>query len=367
VPIATYTDSPIDLTHAASPSHYESTVRAVLDDDGVDAVLAIFAPPLLARTEQVARAIAAAADASGKPVLAVVLGADARRGGVTSELPVPVFAFPEEAARALGRVAQYRVWLSEQEGRLPVLDDVEPDEASAVVERALEGTPTGAAVEMSRRDAVALLRSYRVELVPGRMVESVEDALVAADDIGFPVVLKAGGIERLRKSESGGLAVDLHSADEVRQSYDRMTAVLGDGMRPAIVQQMVSGGVDVAIRLVQHDAVGSVLSIGVGGVVIEQIAFDSLRFLPLTDLDADRLIGDSRLGALLPAGSASRAHLCEVLCRVGALADALPEVTDLMLNPVIVTDAGAAVTDGRISLTPVDLDDIGVRRLVDDL
>src|SRR5690606_38488719 len=106
----------------------------------------------------------------------------------------------------------------------------------------------------------------------------------------YPVVLKAAGLARLAKTEARGLAVDLHSDDEVRQSHDRMSALLGEAMVPALVQAMAEPGVDVAVRLVQSPEVGSVLSVGHGGVVAEQVGFDSLRFLPLTDLDAERLL-----------------------------------------------------------------------------
>ncbi len=364
VPIATRTQSPIDLTHAAGPSQYESTVRAVLDDDGVDAVIAVFAPPLEARTEAVARAISAAADGSGKPVLAVVLGADARRGGVISELPVPVYSFPEEAARALGRVARYRAWLGEQEGRRPELVDVDADAADAVVQRVL-GDQRAASVGPD--DAEELLATFGIELLAGRRVSTVDDALAAADELGFPVVVKAGALEELRKTEAGGLAVDLHTPVEVRQSYERMVEMLGSGMDTAVVQRMVNGGIDVAVRLVQDDAVGSVLSIGVGGVVAEQVVHDSLRFLPLTDLDADRLVTASRLGSLLPEGSPERAHLCELLLRLSALADEVPALAEASLNPVIVTPGGAAVTDARLRLAQAHHEDLLVRRLADDL
>src|SRR5690606_32799126 len=118
---------------------------------------------------------------------------------------------------------------------------------------------------------------------------------------------------------------------------------------------------------VQNDAVGSVLSVGVGGVVVEQVVHDSLRFLPLTDLDADRLVTASRLGSLLPEGSAERAHLCDLLLRLSALADAVPDLAEVALNPVIVTPEGAAVTDARVRLVQVDHESLLVRRLDDDL
>ncbi|QGG95089.1 bifunctional acetate--CoA ligase family protein/GNAT family N-acetyltransferase [Actinomarinicola tropica] len=363
VPIATHVANPLDLTHAAGPSHYESTLRRVLADPGVDSVIAIFAPPLLARTDQVAMSIAAAADGADKPVLAVVLGADARRGGVAADLPVPLYGFPEEAARALGRVAQYRSWLIEQEGRIPEIEDADPELAHEIVARELA---TEATTVLDHETAMQLVATYGIRLIPTHLVDDEDAAVAAAHQIGLPVVLKATGLERLSKTETGGLAVDLHRDDEVRQSYERMVDHLGDAMRPAVVQPMVPTGLDVAIRLVQNAAVGSVISIGVGGVVVDQVGFDSLRFLPLTDVDAATLIDSSRIGALLPDGSPERAHLCELLLRISALAEAVPEVADLRLNPVIVSASGAAVTEVRVRIARWTADEHAVRRIEED-
>ncbi|MBK5222637.1 MAG: GNAT family N-acetyltransferase [Acidimicrobiia bacterium] len=367
VPIATHTASPLDLTHEAGPSEYEASLRHVLADDGVDAVIAIFAPPLLARTEEVARAIAAAADRSHKPVIAIVLGADTRRGSIAADLAVPVFAFPEEAARALGRVAQYRAWLAEQDGVLPQLAGIDAERAVALVHDELSATSPGAPRPLDSSVAAELVGTYGIEVLESRVVATADEAVAAARTLGYPVVLKATGMERLQKTESGGLAVDLHRDDEVRQSYDRMVEALGDAMHPALVQAMAPPGVDVAVRVVQRAAVGAVISIGVGGVVVDQVGFDSLRFLPLTDIDADNLVGASRLGGLIPAGSPERVHLADLLLRLAQLAETVPQLADLRLNPVIVSATGAAVTDVQVELAHWTGDEPHVRRLDDDL
>lgn len=363
VPVATHLANPIDLTHEAAPDDYRTTLDAVLADPGVDSVIAVFAPPIQARTEEVARAIAAASDASHKTVVAVLLGADAHRGEVAADLSVPLFSFPEEAARALGRVAQYRAWLIEQEGRIPEIEGADPQTARSLVADALVDD---APVDVTHRTAADLLGTFGIRILPTRFVDDADEAVAAAHELGLPVVIKATGLERLAKTELGGLAVDLHRDDEVRQSYERMVAALGDAMRPAVVQPMVPTGLDVAIRLVQNAAVGSVMSIGVGGVVADQVGFDSLRFLPLSDTDAESLVEGSRLGALLPAGSPERGHLVELLLRISALAEAVPELADLRLNPVLVSADGAAVTDVLARLAPWTGDEPAVRRLDED-
>lgn len=364
VPMATHAANPLDLTFQSDPHHFQAALAAVLADDAVDSVITIYAPPLEARTEEVVEAIAAAADGSRKPVVATILGASPRRGGVAGDLAVPVFAFPEEAARALGRVTRYGAWLSEPEGGRPDLDRVDPDRAHDLVDGFLAATPDGA--ELDPPGSAEVVASFGIDIVDERIVDSAEAAGDAAEEIGFPVVLKATGITRLAKTESGGLAVDLHTRSEVQQSYDRMVGLLGGAMRPAIVQAMVPPGTDVAVRAVQSPGTGAVMSIGFGGVVLEQVGFDSLRFLPLTDHDAEQLINGSRVASLLPPGTPERNQLTSLLMRVAALTEAVPEVAEVLLNPVIVSPDGVAVTDARVRVAPWDDDELPVRRLGDD-
>ena len=363
VPMATHAANPLDLTFQSEPHHFRTALAEVLADDGVDSVITIYAPPLEARTEEVFEAIAAAAEGSRKPVLATILGASPRRGGVAEDLAVPVFAFPEEAARALGRVARYGAWLSEPEGERPDLGRIDSDRAHELVAEHLG--PASDRAELDHAGSTEVVATFGIEVVADRVVASADEAVAAAREIGYPVVLKAAGLARLAKTESGGLAVDLHGESELRRSHERMVGLLGEAMSPAIVQAMVPPGTDVALQAVQSPSTGAVISIGFGGVVVDQVGFDSSRFLPLTVIDAERLVDGSRLASLLAPGSDERTNVVDLLVRVAALVEAVPEVAEVLLNPVIVSSEAAAVTDARVRLAPWD-EEVPVRRLDDD-
>ncbi len=364
VPMATHVSNPLDLTFQADPEHFAAALAAILDDPLVDSVIAIYAPPLEPRTAEVVDALAQAARGSRKPVVATILGASPRRGALSADPSVPLFAFPEEAAMALGRVTQYGSWLAEPEGERPIVADEEIEEADALVSGYLAAVPDG--VDLDHVASARVVEAFGIATVAERLARSADEAVDVADSIGYPVVLKATGLPRIAKTESGGLAVDLHGSDEVRRSYGRMVDLLGAAMEPALVQQMVGEGIDVAIRAVQSPSSGAVLSIGLGGVVLDQVGFDALRFLPLTDLDAERLVDRSRLAGSFPPGSAPRRHLVELLLRVAALVESVPEVAEVMLNPVIVSAEAASVTDARVRLAPWEGQEMSVRRLGDD-
>jgi hypothetical protein len=157
--------------------------------------------------------------------------------------------------------------------------------------------------------------------------------------------MKATGLARLAKTEAGGLALDLYDEDELRQSYRRMLFALGDAMVPAVVQAMAAPGDDVRVRVRRDPLVGAVIGVGRGGAGGPEPDPAAARILPLTDFDAERLAA-----TVLPPESKPAAALTDLLLRLSALVDDVPELATIDLNPVIVSDDRAAVTDAAVDL-----------------
>jgi acyl-CoA synthetase (NDP forming)/RimJ/RimL family protein N-acetyltransferase len=346
--------APVDLTWEAGPHDYAREVRDALADESVDAVLVIYAPPIQERRMQVGRAIAGAAAANDhKPILATFLASEVGVPLGPRDLAIPLFEFPGEAAKVLGLLAGYGEWLGQSEGAVPVFDDHDAAPVRSIVDALLEPHPEGHWLD--RDQARRLLEAAGLPVVPHRLVASADAAVDAAADIGFPVVLKATGVERYHRGEDGGVALDLHDGDAVRAAFDRMSAALGDAMQIAVVQGMVGPGVDVLVAGHQHPAFGGVVSLGIGGVMAPANPDLPTRILPITDADAARLVAASPIAPLLGAeakdGSAVRS--CEAfLLRLGAVLDRVPEVADVLLNPVIVTGNGAWVVDAWLRVAP---------------
>ncbi len=359
----------LDLTWEAGPDDYERAVGAVLADEDVDATLVIYAPPIQARSADVARAVAVAAGgqpASGdgpKPVLATFLGAGA--GSVLpGSPPVPVFEFPGQAAFVLGKLARYGEWRQRPAGVVPDHDDIDVAAVDAVVAELAGDDPDG--VWLDRDQAARLLGAAGLPVARHRMVTSLDDAVAAAADMGYPVVLKATGVDRYHPGEEGGVALDLHDAVALEGAYRRMLTTLGPAMRLAVVQQLASPGVDILVTGHQDPSYGAVVSTGIGGVMAAANPDLPMRILPLTDTDATELVSSSPVASLLDKeaadGAATRA--CEdLLLRIGYVLDHVPEIADLLLNPVIVGAEGAMIVDAWVRLAPYAWDTPAVRRL----
>jgi ATP-grasp domain len=166
------------------------------------------------------------------------------------------------------------------------------------------------------------------------------------------VVLKATHRDAMAKTAGAGMAIDLGDEAALSAAWARMEAGLGERMVPATVQPMVPRGIDIALAVEEHPEVGQVLTLGPGGAAAALDEAVEVRVLPLTDLDARRLVASSRLGPVLDGPA--REQLEGVLLRIAALVEEVPEIVDLRANPVIVSADGAVLTDVCLTVAPLD-------------
>jgi acyl-CoA synthetase (NDP forming) len=331
----------------------------LLDDDALDAVIVVFTPPLVTDPGDVAGAIAEVSkQRHTKPVLAAFLAmdnsslvpkVDGEPGAV-----VPGYAFPEQAAQALGRARHYAVWRERPAGQNPLLDGIAPAAAARLIEQALSGSTEP--MWLSPQAGAELLKCYGIPIVPTVESHSGRDAVAAARSLGFPVALKAFGPNLVHKSELGAVQLDLGSQLKVRRGYEAMAGRLGDQMEGATVQPMAGPGVETIVGLVQDPAFGPLIMFGLGGVATELLADRQFRILPLTDRDAADLVRSVRAAPLLTGYRGSIptdvSALEELLLRVGRLGESHPQIAELDLNPVIVSSRGATVVDAKVRLAP---------------
>ncbi len=347
LPIEASLANPVDLLGSATGATYEQALPHLLRDPGIDAVIALFVPPVVAGADEVAAAIRTAAEreaACGKPVLAVVVSAEGTPQALREVgSPAAAFAYPESAARALGLAAERAEWLRRPAGSVPALDGVDAAAARQLVEAVLSSTDDVWLEPAATRE---LLSAYGLPLVPERLAVNVDDAVAAARELGHPVVVKTAGAG-VHKTESGGVALDLAGEDDVRAAAERIGP-------PLLVQPMISGGVELLAGVVQDPVFGPLVAFGPGGVLAELIGGAGFRIAPLTDVDAEELVLGGKAGRLVggfrgtPAADATA--LFQLVHRLSRLAEDLPEVAELDLNPVIGLPGGCVAVDARVRL-----------------
>jgi acetate---CoA ligase (ADP-forming) len=327
------TANPVDMLGSAVGATYEQVIPILVADPGIDAVLVLFVLTIVAETSDVTAAIARASAGTAKPVVPVVLSAEgAPRGS---------FAYPESAARALGLAAQRAAWLRRPEGHVPTLDRIDHEDARALVAELLErSTDAWLDPAQTRR----LLSAYGLPLVPERTAATPAEAAAAARELGLPAVVKTAAAGA-HKTESGGVALDLRSEEEVERAAARIGC-------PVVVQPYLSGAAELLAGVVQDPVFGPLVAFGPGGTLAELIGDASFRLAPLTEVDAEELVTQGKAGMLIAGfrGSppADRKAVMDVVLRVAQLAEDLEEVAELDLNPVIAGPDGCVVVDARV-------------------
>jgi acyl-CoA synthetase (NDP forming)/RimJ/RimL family protein N-acetyltransferase len=279
--------------------------------------------------------------------------------------PVPAYAYPEAAARALARAARYGAWRARPAGTVPELPGIDTDRARGLVRAFLDRAPGGGWLAPAEADE--LLRCYGVPVVETRAAADAAAALVAAEALGGHVTVKADVPGLVHKSDAGAVELDLRGPAEVRAAVDRLSGRFGDHLAGVILQPMITGGTELIIGVVQEPVFGPLVVFGLGGVATEVLGDHVARLAPLTSEDADEMIHSIRAAPLLLGhrGSppADLAALRDTLLRISRLADDLPQVAELDLNPVIARADGAFAVDTRVRVSSRTAGDPVLRQL----
>jgi acyl-CoA synthetase (NDP forming) len=360
LPTTASVSNPVDMIASARPENYRRAIETLLGSTEIDALIVINIPVDPSDAAPVAAAIGAgieaarAAGATGKPVLACLMGGERARAPLELEGErIPVYAFPEAAGRVLSRIARYGRWRREPAGVVPGFDDVRREDARRLLEDVLrQRGPDWLTTEESRR----LLDAYAVPQAAGGIARTATEAQAIAERVGFPVAVKIASGRVLHKTEAGGVHLNLRDRAAVTQAFEAIRRA--DPAADALVQEMIPDAVELLIGVAEDPAFGPLLGFGLGGIHVEILADVRFRVLPLTDKDARELIRETRGYRLLQGyrghPPADIAAVEDMLLRVACMVEELPQIRELDLNPVfaLVPGAGCRVADVRIRIAP---------------
>jgi acyl-CoA synthetase (NDP forming)/GNAT superfamily N-acetyltransferase len=345
--------NPVDLGAAATPQRLEQAVRVLAGSGEVDAVLAVFAAT---RTNDVPGSLAALAKAAdqttGTPLAVVLLGVVDPPTTVGAR-KAPVYPLPELAVRALGHAAGYARWRREPLGRRPELSNVDSGRARELVDQALS---TGGGWQPAETVS-ALLHCYGVPVVRSISAGSVSDTVAAAEELGYPVAVKSDDPDVVHKSDIGAVRLGLTGPDQVRDAYRAIGEAVGTARSAVVVQPMARGDVELVAGVVHDPLFGSLVMLGLGGVHTDLLGDRTFRLLPVTDTDASRMWRSLRASPLLTGyrgkPGVDTAAVEDLLLRVGRLAEDIPEIAELDLNPVLAGPEGLFAVDAKLRLSEV--------------
>lgn len=354
--------NPVDILGDAPPERYGAAVTACVADPGVDGVLVMLTPQAMTRPTEAAQAVVEAAKQTDKPVLTCWMG-----GGQVEQARelmaghnLPPFTSPEASVEAFSYLASYHFnqqLLMQTPGPLARHSEPDVEGARLIIEGALSEHRT----LLSATETRALLRAFDIAVSPVLEAHSANEALIAAETIGFPVAMKINSPDVTHKSDVGGIRLNISNAQAVRGAYNELIdAVVKQRPEARIngvtIEKMYTGayGRELLVGVVRDPVFGPAISFGAGGTAVEIVRDRAVALPPLNSFLADSLIGKTRMSKMLKAfrnmPTADLGAIKEVLRRVSEIVCELPQIRELDLNPLMADDKGATVLDARIAV-----------------
>jgi acetyltransferase len=352
--------NPVDILGDAGPERYRQAVSLCLADPAVDGVLVMLTPQPMTRPLAAAEATIAAAEASDKPVLACWMGKGQveQARALFGQHQLAHFDTPEASVEAFAFLASYR---SNQELLMQVPGPLgrrsEPDVEGARL--IIEGVLADGRSQLSELESKAILRAFGVPVVETIEASSASQALVVAESLGFPLVMKINSPDITHKSDVGGVRLNIQTAGAVRSTFNELVEAVrakrpdaklaGVTLEPMIKR---ANGRETMIGVVRDPVFGPAISFGAGGTAVEVMHDRFVSLPPLNRFIAAQMIERTRISRLLGAfrnlPPVNREALENVLLRVSELVCELPHVTELDINPLIVDEHGAIAVDARL-------------------
>ncbi|MGI4893821.1 MAG: GNAT family N-acetyltransferase [Janthinobacterium lividum] len=342
---------PSNVHPEAGLAEFSEALEAAYADPEVDAVVASWVPPTPTVDRLLASAVARRAASGAKTTVTCFLGTRSISAAVAEadanapRAVVPSFPTPEDAVRALAAVVRYAQWRRKDRGHPVTPTDVDLPLARAIVERALASHPEGATLETQVLEA--LLEAVGLRLLPRAEVHDVEEAIAAAHGFGWPVAVKTVGEELAGRQDLRGVRLGIATETALREAVTEMRRAFGAHAETLAVQPMVGLGVPCLVRSTEDPLFGPVVSFGVEGDPIDLMGDIGYRIPPLTDVDVADLVRSVKAAPKLFGHRGSPrmdvVALEDVVARVSVLADAVPEIAELRLSPVLVAERGANI------------------------
>jgi acetyl coenzyme A synthetase (ADP forming)-like protein len=356
--------NPLDLTGSVTPQEFEGSLRVLVEDDSVDAVLAVFVPAAVVDStlvEDAIRRVSPMYQRRKKPLLVCFMGQrgfKARLGKQGSF--VPCYPFPEDAVSALAKAVEYRDLVKKPGGAVPRIKGIKRERARRIIETAMSRNKQRP-FWLSTEEMVGLLDCYGIHTVETAVAGSANEAATLAARTGFPVVVKLNSSTITHKTDVGGVVLDLNSKDEVKEAFNEIKkklAALGreSEMEGVTIQRMISGGVEIIAGVTQDPTFGPLIMFGLGGVQAELLKDIVLRLHPLTEVDANEMVSSIKMARLFDgfrgAPPSDIKAVPDLLLRLSAMVEDIPQIAELDFNPVKVMALGEGyrVVDARISL-----------------
>jgi acetyl coenzyme A synthetase (ADP forming)-like protein len=348
--------NPLDLVAEAQAEQYEVSLRSVLADRRVGAAIVILTPTAFTRVNDISAAVVRVAKESKKPVVSCLLGIYDVSGGIAilEESGIPNYRFPESAARAIAELARFRGWLDRP---LTGIKTYRVDRAAA--KSVIDSARKEDRRLLLEQEAYEVLRAYGFPVIKSRLVAGEREAAEAAEELGYPVVMKVASADVVHKFDWGGVKLDLKDKRAVRRAYREICdSVLRHKPDAKItgmtIEEMAPPGKEIILGMNRDPQFGPLLMFGLGGIYVEALEDVTFRLAPIREYSATAMINRTKTHKILEGFRGGPVYdieaIADCLKRLSQLVVEFEEIRELDINPLLVYERGRGckIVDARI-------------------
>ncbi len=348
--------NPVDVLGDARPDIYGFAIETILDDPNVDGVILLTSPQAMTEIKSIAEVVAEKCADTKKPILCSFVGGTRIEEGdeILNHHHIPNYPFPERAVSSMAALCDYGI-MREHEYVLPEKFDVDKEFVSSLLRDAISNGRRTLGLE-----SFDILRAYGIPVVETLNVKTLQGALDACENMGYPVVMKVLSADISHKTDVGGVRIGLENADDVERAYLTMMSDVRRYMPQAVVsgvqvQKMITGGKEVIIGMNRDVQFGPLLMFGLGGTYVEVLKDVSFSVAPVGVDVLKKMVSSIRTYPILTGvrgeSPSDIASIVDTLCRVSQLVSDFPEILEFEINPLMVLPEGQGCVAMDIRLT----------------
>ncbi len=346
-------NNPIDVLATAAAPHYRAAIDALIEEEQIDSIYINFVTPPFVDTDSVAKEMVAVNALKKKPIICNLMTDKAQWMETTKILKdggIPCYDFPEMAAKALAALTGYGELKTRKTGQIKKFDDVD----SAKVEKILYEAKESKQKLLPAKSVYDILTAYHIPVAESKVVQNIEDAVTAAEKIGFPVVVKAESFSVIHKSDVGGVVIDIKDKNGVRDSIEKMQGKLKLPDLNFLVQKYFHGGTELIVGTKAERGLGHLVMFGIGGIFVEVFRDVIFKIAPVSDVEAAEMLSSIKAAPLISGIRGKKGldknMIIEILQRISQLVIEHPGIKEMDLNPIIAYKDSIFVVDARIEI-----------------
>jgi acetyltransferase len=345
--------NPIDVLATAAAPHYRAAMDTLMDEDQIDSVYINFVTPPFVDTQSVAKEMAEVSKQRKKPIVCNYMTDKAQWIDTTKimkEGGIPCYDFPEMAAKALAALTRFGEIKRRETGEVKNYNDINKSKAETI----LLGAKKSSREILTAEEVYDVLAAYGIRVADWKIASNLEEAEKAADEIGFPVVIKADAESIIHKSDVGGVAINLKDRNEVRIAVEKMQKNITETNLQYFVQKYMPDGRELIIGAKAETGLGHLIMFGIGGIFVEVLKDVIFKITPVTNVEVQDMLSSIKAAPLLDGirgeKRVDKDGVIETIQRTSQLITDFPMIQEMDLNPIIAYEDQVLAVDARIKI-----------------